>query len=89
MLEHLDSQSFIVETYVRTVAPLTPEFIEGIRRFNVTQPIIARRDEHGNVLVGVRPAPHLGQAGRHRTRRARCEGANTLELPGFRSMGVL
>ncbi|MBD8519185.1 ParB/RepB/Spo0J family partition protein [Plantibacter sp. CFBP 8804] len=51
VLEHLDPQSIIVETNVRTVAPLTPEFIDGIRRFGVMQPVVARRDEHGNVLV--------------------------------------
>lgn len=51
VLEHLDPQSIIVETNVRTVAPLTPDFIEGIRRFGVMQPVVARRDERGNVLV--------------------------------------
>ena len=50
-LQHIDPQALIVETNVRTVAPLDAGFIDSIRENGVLTPILAWRDQNGGVNV--------------------------------------
>lgn len=70
-LQHIDPLSLIVETNVRTVAPLEAGFIESIREHGVLTPILAWRDTNGGVNV---------RAGQRRTLAAREAGAATVPV---------
>ncbi|MDQ1082501.1 MULTISPECIES: ParB/RepB/Spo0J family partition protein [Microbacterium] len=61
-IEHIDPTTLVIEANVRTSAPVTKDFIASIRENGVITPILARRDEHGNVIV---------RAGQRRTLAAR------------------
>lgn len=61
-IEHIDPTTLVIEANVRTSAPVTKDFIASIRENGVITPILARRDEHGNVIV---------PAGQRRTLAAR------------------
>lgn len=61
-IEHLDPTTLVIEANVRSNAPITAEFITSIRENGVLTPVLARRDEHGYVIV---------RAGQRRTLAAR------------------
>ncbi len=61
-IEHIDPTTLVIEANVRTSAPVTKDFIASIRENGVITPILARRDDHGNVIV---------RAGQRRTLAAR------------------
>lgn len=69
ILEHVDPNQIVVEPNVRTSAPLTEEFVASIKQHGVLTPILARRDEQGNLLV---------RAGQRRTLAAREAGLPTI-----------
>lgn len=71
-IEHVDPTQVIVEANVRTVAPLDKEFLASIRENGVLTPILARRDEQGNLIV---------RAGQRRTLAAREAGLPS--IPAF------
>lgn len=71
IVEHIDPQSLIVETNVRTVAPLEAGFVESIRVNGVLTPILAWRDQDGGVHV---------RAGQRRTLAARKAGVATVPV---------
>lgn len=50
-LEHIDPNAIVFEANVRTDVKLTPKFLANIKREGVLTPILARRDEQGNVLM--------------------------------------
>ncbi len=68
-VEHIDPNAIIIEANVRPSAPLTKEFVASIRENGVLTPVLARRDEQGNVLV---------RAGQRRTLAAREAGLTTI-----------
>lgn len=71
-VEHLDPSTLIVETNVRTGAPLDPGFVDSIRQVGVLTPVLAWRDIDGGVHV---------RAGQRRTLAA-CE-AGTPTIPVY------
>jgi len=68
-IEHIDPNLIVVEANVRTAANLPPEFVASIKQNGVLTPILARRDEQGNVIV---------RAGQRRTLAAREAGLVTI-----------
>ena len=68
-VEHIDPNVIVVEANVRTEATLRPEFLASIKQNGVLTPILARRDEQGNVIV---------RAGQRRTLAARQVGLVTI-----------
>ncbi len=70
-IEHVDPQTLVIEANVRPSAPVTPAFVQSIRENGVLVPVVARRDEHGNVLV---------RMGQRRTLGAREAGAATIPV---------
>ncbi|MCJ1698072.1 ParB/RepB/Spo0J family partition protein, partial [Rathayibacter caricis] len=70
-IQHVAPADLIIEANVRTSAPVTPEFIASIRENGVITPVLARRDEHGNVIV---------RAGQRRTLAAREAGVPTIPV---------
>lgn len=70
-VEHIDPQSLIVETNVRTEAPLEAGFVESIRQNGVLTPVLAWRDQDGGVHV---------RAGQRRTLAAREAGVATVPV---------
>ena len=59
-VEHLDPTTLVIEANVRPSAPVTPTFVQSIRENGVLVPVVARRDEHGNVLVRMGQRRTLG-----------------------------
>lgn len=70
-LEHMDPHTLIVETNVRTVAPLDDGFVASIRENGVLTPILAWPDADGGVQV---------RAGQRRTLAAREAGVATVPV---------
>ncbi len=70
-VEHIDPQSLVIEANVRPSAPITATFVQSIRENGVLTPVLARRDDHGNVLV---------RAGQRRTLAAREAGLSTIPV---------
>lgn len=70
-VQHIDPTTLVIEQNVRTSAPLTKDFIASIRENGVITPVLARRDEHGNVIV---------RAGQRRTLAAREAGVATIPV---------
>jgi ParB family chromosome partitioning protein len=68
-VEHIDPNLIVVEANVRTDANLPREFVASIAQNGVLTPILARRDEQGNVIV---------RAGQRRTLAAREAGLATI-----------
>lgn len=68
-IEHVDPTQVIVEANVRSIAPLEKDFLASIRENGVITPILARRDEQGNIIV---------RAGQRRTLAAREVGLSTI-----------
>lgn len=68
---HIDPHALVIEANVRPSAPLTAAFVQSIRENGVLTPVLARRDENGNVLV---------RAGQRRTLAAREAGATTIPV---------
>ena len=68
-VEHIDPNMFVVEANVRTEATLRPDFVASIKQNGVLTPILAHRDEQGNVIV---------RAGQRRTLAARQVGLATI-----------
>ncbi|PPF66625.1 chromosome partitioning protein [Clavibacter michiganensis] len=71
VIEHIDPTTLVIEANVRPSAALTVEFIQSIKASGVLTPVLARRDEHGNVLV---------RAGQRRTLGAREAGVATIPV---------
>lgn len=61
-VEHIDPTTLVIEANVRPSAPVTAAFVQSIRENGVLTPVLARRDDQGNVLV---------RAGQRRTLAAR------------------
>ena len=57
-VEHIDPNVIVVEANVRTEAKLDPEFLASFKQNGVLTPILARRDEQGNVVVRHRKVPY-------------------------------
>ena len=70
-VQHIDPTALVIEANVRTSAPVTKDFIASIRENGVITPVLARRDEHGNVIV---------RAGQRRTLAAREAGVPTIPV---------
>ncbi len=70
-LEHISPEALILEANVRPSAPVDKDFVATIKEFGVLMPVLARRDEHGNVLV---------RAGQRRTLGAREAGVATIPV---------
>jgi ParB family chromosome partitioning protein len=70
-IQHIAPADLIIEANVRSSAPVTPEFIASIRENGVITPVLARRDEQGNVIV---------RAGQRRTLAAREAGVATIPV---------
>ncbi|KQQ09609.1 ParB/RepB/Spo0J family partition protein [Rathayibacter sp. Leaf296] len=70
-VQHIDPTTLAIEANVRTSAPITKDFIASIRENGVITPVLARRDEHGNVIV---------RAGQRRTLAAREAGVPTIPV---------
>ncbi|PPF18077.1 ParB/RepB/Spo0J family partition protein [Rathayibacter rathayi] len=70
-VQHIDPTTLVIEANVRTSAPITKDFIASIRENGVITPILARRDEHGTVIV---------RAGQRRTLAAREAGVATIPV---------
>jgi ParB family chromosome partitioning protein len=70
-IEHVDPNVIVVEANVRTVATLDRHFVASIKQNGVLTPILARRDEQGNVIV---------RAGQLRTLAAREAGLATIPV---------
>ncbi|PPG89006.1 chromosome partitioning protein [Rathayibacter sp. AY1F3] len=70
-VQHIDPTTLVIEANVRTSAPVTRDFVASIRENGVITPILARRDEHGNVIV---------RAGQRRTLAAREAGVATVPV---------
>ncbi|MBG6059802.1 ParB family chromosome partitioning protein [Cryobacterium sp. MP_M5] len=68
-IEHIDPNLIVVEANVRTEAALGREFVASIKVNGVLTPILARRDDKGNVIV---------RAGQRRTLAAREAGLVTI-----------
>ena len=71
-VEHIDPNTLIVETNVRTTAPLDAGFVDSIRQVGVLTPLLAWRDTGGGVHV---------RAGQRRTLAAR--EASTPTIPVY------
>ncbi len=70
-LEHIDPSVLVLEANVRPSAPVDKDFVATIKQFGVLMPVLARRDEHGNVLV---------RAGQRRTLGAREAGVASIPV---------
>lgn len=70
-VEHIDPATLIVETNVRTTAPLDAGFIDSIRQVGVLTPLLAWRDADGGVHV---------RAGQRRTLAATEVGIPTVPV---------
>ncbi|WP_109211338.1 MULTISPECIES: ParB N-terminal domain-containing protein [Microbacterium] len=70
-VEHIDPRTLIVETNVRTIAPLDPGFVDSVRQVGVLTPLLAWRDQDGGVHV---------RAGQRRTLAAREAGIATVPV---------
>jgi len=70
-VEHIDPSTLIVETNVRTTAPLDPGFVDSIRQVGVLTPLLAWRDQNGGVHV---------RAGQRRTLAAAEAGIATIPV---------
>ncbi|WP_396908320.1 ParB/RepB/Spo0J family partition protein [Mycolicibacterium sp.] len=70
-LEHLDPRSLVVDTNVRNVADVKADFIANIKEHGVLVPIVAVRDDHGQVLV---------RMGQRRTLAAREAGLTSVPV---------
>lgn len=70
-VEHLDPTTLVIEANVRPSAPVTPTFVQSIRENGVLVPVVARRDDQGNVLV---------RMGQRRTLGAREAGVSTIPV---------
>lgn len=70
-VEQIDPTTLVIEANVRTSAPVTPEFVRSIRENGVLTPVLARRDDQGNVLV---------RAGQRRTLAAREAGLSAIPV---------
>ncbi|PPH21488.1 hypothetical protein C5C99_06095 [Rathayibacter sp. AY1C4] len=70
-VQHIDPTTLVIEANVRPSAPLTKDFIASIRENGVITPVLARRDERGNVIV---------RAGQRRTLAAREAGVPTIPV---------
>lgn len=70
-VEHIDPQTLVIEANVRPSAPLTAAFVQSVRENGVLTPVLARRDEQGNILV---------RAGQRRTLAAREAGVSTIPV---------
>jgi len=70
-LEHIDPEALILEVNVRPSAPVDKDFVATIKQFGVLMPVLARRDEQGNVLV---------RAGQRRTLGAREAGVASIPV---------
>ena len=68
-IEHIDPNLIVVEANVRTEAQLGREFVASIKANGVLTPILARRDDQGNIIV---------RAGQRRTLAAREAGLATI-----------
>ena len=68
-VEHIDPNTIVIEENVRPSASLIKEFVASIRENGVLTPVLARRDEQGNMLV---------RAGQRRTFAAREAGLATI-----------
>lgn len=71
IIEHIDPNSIVLETNVRTTVTLDPEFVASIRSNGVLVPAFGWRDAHGNVHV---------RAGQRRTLAAREAGIPTMPV---------
>ncbi len=69
VVEHIDPNVIVVEANVRTEAKAPAKLVASIKRHGVLQPILARRDEQGNIIV---------RAGQLRTLAAREVGLATI-----------
>ncbi|WP_374976634.1 ParB/RepB/Spo0J family partition protein [Microbacterium trichothecenolyticum] len=70
-VEHIAPSTLIVETNVRTTAPLDAGFVDSIRQVGVLTPLLAWRDQDGGVHV---------RAGQRRTLAAREAGIPTVPV---------
>lgn len=70
-IEHIDPNSVVLETNVRTAVALDPEFVASIRSNGVLVPAFGWRDADGNVHV---------RAGQRRTLAAREAGIPTMPV---------
>ncbi|MCM6761137.1 ParB/RepB/Spo0J family partition protein [Rathayibacter sp. ZW T2_19] len=70
-VQHIDPTTLVIEANVRSSAPITKDFIASIRENGVITPLLARRDEHGNIIV---------RAGQRRTLAAREAGVATIPV---------
>lgn len=70
-VEHIDPSTLVLEANVRPSAPLTPAFIASIREHGVLTPVLARRDDNGNVII---------RAGQRRTLASREAGLSTIPV---------
>ncbi|TFC83397.1 ParB/RepB/Spo0J family partition protein [Cryobacterium cheniae] len=68
-IEHIDPNLIVVEANVRSEAALGREFVASIKANGVLTPILARRDDQGNIIV---------RAGQRRTLAAREAGLVTI-----------
>ena len=50
-LEHLDPASLVIDANVRSDPRLDPHFVASVRERGVLEPVVAYRDEHGQVVV--------------------------------------
>ena len=70
-IEHIDPTLIVVEANVRSEAALGREFVASIKANGVLTPILARRDDQGNIIV---------RAGQRRTLAAREAGLATIPV---------
>lgn len=70
-IEHIDPTTLVIEANVRPSAPVDANFVQSIRENGVLVPVVARRDEHGNILV---------RMGQRRTLGAREAGVSTIPV---------
>ena len=68
-IEHIDPNLIVVEANVRTETQLGRDFVASIKANGVLTPILARRDDQGNLIV---------RAGQRRTLAAREAGLATI-----------
>ncbi|TFC94385.1 ParB/RepB/Spo0J family partition protein [Cryobacterium sinapicolor] len=68
-IEHIDPNLIVVEANVRSEAALGRDFVASIKANGVLTPILARRDDQGNIIV---------RAGQRRTLAAREAGLVTI-----------
>lgn len=70
-IEHLDPTTLVIDVNVRPSAGIDPGFVQSIRENGVLVPVVASRDEQGNVLV---------RMGQRRTLGAREAGAASIPV---------